>query len=69
MFLDRASVSWSPHHWIVNQLIHKDVGTFVRHVMIGGRFVVRDGCILTNARDRRVNEAEAAWEGLEAPNA
>jgi guanine deaminase len=69
VFLDRTSVNWIPHHWTVNQLVHTEDGTGVRHVMIGGRFVVRDGRILTIDLNRLANEAEAARERLEALNA
>ena len=69
VFLDRTSVNWIPHHWTVNQLVHTEDGTGVRHVMIGGRFVVRDGRILTIDLNRLANEAEEARERLEALNA
>jgi 5-methylthioadenosine/S-adenosylhomocysteine deaminase len=41
----------------------------VRHVMIGGRFVYRDGRHITLDMRRLAIEAEAARERLEAANA
>lgn len=69
VFLDLAAVNWIPHNWSVNQLVHVEDGTAVRHVMIGGRFVVRDGRLLTLDLARLAAEAEAARERLEAANA
>lgn len=69
VFLDRSAVNWIPHHWTVNQLVHSEDGTGVRHVMIGGRFVVEDRRILTIDLARLAEEAEAARERLEALNA
>ncbi len=42
VFLDLSAITWIPHNWSVNQLVHAEDGTSVRHVMVGGRFVVRD---------------------------
>lgn len=69
VFLDLASINWIPHHWSVNQMVHVEDGTGVRHVMIGGRFVVRDRRLLTIDLARLAAEAEAARERLEALNA
>jgi guanine deaminase len=69
VFLDLASVNWIPHNWSVNQLVHTEDGTSVRHVMIGGRFVVQDGRLLTLDLAKLAVEAEAARERLEALNA
>ena len=69
VFLDLASVNWIPHNWSVNQLVHTEDGTAVRHVMIGGRFVVQDGRLLTLDLAKLAAEAEAARERLEALNA
>jgi guanine deaminase len=43
VFLDLSAITWIPHNWSVNQLVHAEDGTSVRHVMVGGRFLVRDG--------------------------
>jgi guanine deaminase len=69
VFLDLASINWIPHNWSVNQMVHTEDGTGVRHVMIGGRFVVRDRRLLTLDLAKLAIEAEAARERLEALNA
>lgn len=69
VFLDLGSINWIPHHWSVNQMVHTEDGTGVRHVMIGGRFVVRDRQLLTLDVAKLAQEAEAACERLEALNA
>jgi guanine deaminase len=69
VFLDLESVNWIPHNWTVNQMVHAEDGTSVRHVMIGGGFVVRDRRLLTLDLAKLAREAEAARERLEALNA
>ena len=69
VFLDLSAITWIPHNWSVNQLVHAEDGTSVRHVMVGGRFVVRDGRLLTLDLAKLAVEAEAARERLEALNA
>jgi 5-methylthioadenosine/S-adenosylhomocysteine deaminase len=69
VFLDLGSINWIPHHWSVNQMVHTEDGTGVRHVMIGGRFVVQDRRLLTIDLAKLALEAEAARERLEALNA
>lgn len=69
VFLDLESVNWIPHNWTVNQMVHAEDGTSVRHVMIGGGFVVRDRRLLTLDLGKLAREAEAARERLEALNA
>jgi guanine deaminase len=66
VFLDLAVPHWMPHHATMNQLIHAEDATAVRHVMIGGRFVFRDGRHATLDMARLAVEAEAARERLEA---
>jgi guanine deaminase len=68
VFLDLASINWIPHNWSVNQVVHTEDGTGVRHVMIGGRFVVQDRKLLTIDLAKLAVEAEAARERLEALN-
>ena len=68
VFLSLTSVNWIPHNGTVNQLVHSEDGTGVRHVMIGGRFVVQDGKLLTLDLAKLADEAEAARERLEALN-
>ena len=69
VFLDLSAITWVPHNWSVNQIVHAEDGTSVRHVMVGGRFVVRDGRLLTLDVAKLAAEAEAARERLEALNA
>jgi 5-methylthioadenosine/S-adenosylhomocysteine deaminase len=69
VFLTLAHVNWIPHNGTVNQIVHAEDGNAVRHVMIGGRFVVQDGKLLTLDLAKLADEAEAARERLEALNA
>jgi 5-methylthioadenosine/S-adenosylhomocysteine deaminase len=69
VFLDLSAITWIPHNWSVNQLVHAEDGTSVRHVMVGGRFLVRDRRLLTLDVAKLAVEAEAARERLEALNA
>ncbi|MBR0664029.1 amidohydrolase family protein [Roseomonas hellenica] len=69
VFLSLRHVNWIPHNGTVNQIVHAEDGNAVRHVMIGGRFVVRDGELLTLDLTKLAEEAEAARERLEALNA
>lgn len=69
VFLDLSALNWIPHNGTVNQLVHAEDGTSVRHVMIGGRFVVRNGKLLTVDVAKLAREAEAARDRLEALNA
>lgn len=69
VFLDLGSINWVPHNWSTNQIVHTEDGTGVRHVMIGGRFVFRDGRHTTVDLRKLATEAEAARERLETLNA
>ncbi len=69
VFLDLNSLNWIPHNWSVNQLVHTEDGTGVKHVMIGGRFVFKDGKHTTINLRQLAIRAEAARERLEALNA
>lgn len=69
VFLDLNTLNWIPHNWTVNQIVHVEDGTAVRHVMVAGRFIVRDRVLLTVDLPRLAQEAEAARERLEAVNA
>jgi 5-methylthioadenosine/S-adenosylhomocysteine deaminase len=69
VFLDLHAINWIPHNWTVNQLVHAEDATSVRHVMIGGRLVVRDRVLTTVDLPRLAREAEAARERLEQANA
>ena len=69
VFVDLGAINWIPHNWTVNQLVHVEDATSVRHVMIGGTFVVRDGRLLTLDMAKLAREAEAARDRLENLNA
>ena len=69
VFVDLGAINWIPHNWTVNQLVHVEDATSVRHVMIGGSFVVRDRQLLTLDLAKLAVEAEAARERLENLNA
>ena len=69
VFLDLGAINWIPHRWSVNQMVHVEDGSSLRHVMIGGRFVVKDRQLLTIDLAKLAVEAEAVMERLEALNA
>jgi guanine deaminase len=69
VFLDLHAITWIPHHWTVNQLVHAEDATSVRHVMVGGRLVVRDRVLTTIDLARLAREAEAARARLEQATA
>lgn len=66
VFLDLTHPNWLPHNATVNQLVHVEDGTAVRHVMVGGRQIVRDGKLLTLDLAKLAAEAETARARLEA---
>ena len=69
VFLDLHALNWIPHNWTVNQVVHVEDGTAVRHVMVAGTFIVRDRVLLTVDLPRLAIEAEAARDRLEAATA
>ena len=69
VFLDLHSINWIPHNGTINQLVHVEDGAAVRHVMVGGRCIVRDRVLTTVDLPRLARQAEAARERLEAANA
>ncbi len=69
VFLDLATPHWMPMNGTVNQLVHAEDGSAIRHVMVGGSFIVRDRRLLTLDLAKLALEAEAARERLEALNA
>src|SRR5262249_62182810 len=64
VFLDLGHVNWIPFNDPTNQLVHTEDGGAVRHVMIGGRMVVRDRQLTTIDTAALAREAEAARERL-----
>jgi 5-methylthioadenosine/S-adenosylhomocysteine deaminase len=69
VFLDLAHPNWMPLNGTVNQLVHTEDANALRHVMVGGGFIVRDRRLLTVDLAKLAREAEAARERLEALNA
>ncbi len=65
VFLDLEALNWIPHNWTVNQLVHVEDGTAVKHVMCAGTMIVRNGKLLTVDLPRLAREAEAARDQLE----
>ena len=69
VFLDLAHPHYMPMNGTVNQLVHAEDSSAIRHVMVAGSFIVRDRRLLTLDLARLAREAEAARERLEALNA
>ena len=69
VFLDLAHPHYMPMNGTINQLVHAEDSTAIRHVMVGGTFIVRDRKLLTIDLAKLAVEAEAARERLEALNA
>jgi len=69
VFLDLAHPNWMPLNNAVNQLVHTEDANAVRHVMVGGRFIVQDRRLLTVDLPKLAREAEAARDRLAALNA
>ena len=69
VFLDLGSLNWIPHNWTVNQIVHAEDGTGVRHVMVAGTMVVRDRTLLTLDLPTLARRAEAARDRLESATA
>ena len=69
VFLDLHALNWIPHNWTVNQIVHAEDGTAVKHVMVAGTMIVQDRTLLTVDLVRLAAEAEAARERLEGMNA
>ena len=69
VFLDLTATVWIPHNWTVNQIVHSEDSTGVRHTMIGGEFVYFDRRHTRLDLARLARDAEAARDRLEAANA
>jgi guanine deaminase len=65
VFLDLTAMSWIPHNWTVNQLVHAEDGCGVRHTMIGGEFVYYDRRHTRLDIAKLARDAEEARERLE----
>jgi guanine deaminase len=65
VFLDLTAMHWLPHNATINQMVHAEDATAVRHVMIGGCFVFRNGRHTTLDVAKLALEAESARDRLE----
>ena len=69
VFLDLHSLSWIPHNWTVNQIVHAEDSTGVKHTMIGGEFVYYDRRHTRLDIAKLARDAEEARERLEGLSA
>src|SRR5581483_8525485 len=68
---DLHNVNWMPLNNAVNQLVHTEDGSAVRHVMVGGRMVVEERRLKgvdMAALARKVESARARLEEVNVPN-
>jgi 5-methylthioadenosine/S-adenosylhomocysteine deaminase len=65
VFIDLADPSWRPFNSAVRQLVYGETGRAVRHVMVGGRTVVRDGALATIDEGKLCEEAERIRADIE----
>ena len=64
VFLDLADLAYVPLNDALQQIVYADDGASVRHVMIGGRFVLEDGRFTTIDLDRLRGDVARAMERL-----
>ncbi len=69
VFLDRDYCHYSPLWAPMEQLVFSENGAAVREVMIGGRFVLKDGRLLTLNEPALRRADQAAAERLDHANA
>ncbi|HWJ72495.1 MAG TPA: amidohydrolase family protein [Kaistia sp.] len=69
VFLTLDHPNWMPINDPANQLVLTEDATAVRHVMVDGRFIVRDGRHLASDMAALADKAEAARDGIAAMNA
>jgi guanine deaminase len=69
VFLDLHHINWLPHNDSVNQIVHVEDSRAVKHVIVGGTMIVRDGQLTRINHAQLAHEAEAARERLEAATA
>jgi guanine deaminase len=65
VFLDLTAMTWIPHNWTVNQIVHAEDSCGVRHTMIGGEFVYYDRRHTRLDIAKLARDAEEARERLE----
>ena len=68
VFLDLSRIQYLPLNHAARQVVFQENGSGVKHVMIGGRFVVRDGRVLTVDYARLRDEVERANDRLHLEN-
>ena len=66
VFLDLRRIQYLPLNHAARQVVYQENGSGVRHVMIGGNFVVRDGRIRTIDYGMLRDEVERANERMRA---
>ena len=64
VFLDLKDLAYVPLNDALHQIVYADDGASVRHVMIGGRFVLEDGRFTTIDLDRLRDDVATAMERL-----
>ena len=69
VFLDIGHINYVPLRNPLRQLVLAENGAAIESVMINGRFVLRQGLLLTMDESRIRRQAEAAMERLDAANA
>lgn len=69
VFLDLGHVNYTPLNSLVTQVVHVEDGNAVRHVMVGGDFVVKDRQLLKVDMAALQRRAAAAAERLREANA
>jgi 5-methylthioadenosine/S-adenosylhomocysteine deaminase len=69
VFLDLAHINYVPLRDALLQLVNGESGMAIDAVMVGGRFVLREGRLLTVDEAKLRRDAEAARERLDAANA
>ena len=69
VFLDLTATVWIPHNATINQIVHSEDSTGVRHTMIGGEFVYFDRKHTRLDVARLARDAEEARDRLEGLNA
>ena len=69
VFLDTSHVRYTPLNHAARQVVFAETGSAVRHVMVGGRFIVQDGRVLTVDMDALRAEVAQANERLRRQSA
>ncbi|MBC7954369.1 MAG: amidohydrolase family protein [Cytophagales bacterium] len=69
VFLDLNAINWIPLNDPANQVVLTEDATSVRHVMVGGRWVVQDGRHLGSDLSQLAQQAQAATAQLSVANA